>query len=185
VSVAKVGAGQTGPPAVRHRRLGVLALVAALTYALDVTSKVLVVATLTPGERVSLIDGLLWLRLVRNPGAAFGMGVGMTVVFTLISVVVIAVILRMSRRLGSAAWAVTLGLLLGGALGNLTDRLTRAPGFLRGHVVDFIEVPYWPVFNVADSAIVIAGGLMVLLALRNIPIEGSVDGPVDGATGRD
>jgi signal peptidase II len=164
---------RAGQPAVLHRRLGVLAAVAALTYALDVTSKVIVVATLTPGERVPVIDGLLWLRLVRNPGAAFGMGVGMTVVFTLISVVVIGVILRMSRRLGSAGWAVTLGLLLGGALGNLTDRLARAPGFLHGHVVDFVEVPYWPVFNVADSAIVTAGALMVLLALRNVPIEGS------------
>jgi signal peptidase II len=164
-----------GQPKVVRRQLGTLAAVAVLTYAADVTSKIVAVSALTPGRPVRVIDGLLQLRLIRNPGAAFGLGVGMTIVFTLISVVVIAVILRMSRRLGSTGWAVTLGLLLGGALGNLTDRLARAPGFLRGHVVDFLELPYWPVFNVADSAIVCAGALMVLLALRNIPVEGRAE----------
>jgi signal peptidase II len=168
-------AQQAEQPRVVRRQLGTLAAVAVLTYAADVISKVVAVSALSTGKPVQVIDGLLQLRLIRNPGAAFGLGVGMTIVFTLISVVVIAVILRMSRRLGSTSWAVTLGLLLGGALGNLTDRLARAPGFLRGHVVDFLELPYWPVFNVADSAIVCAGALMVVLALRNIPVEGRAD----------
>jgi len=159
-------------PEVVHRRLAVLAVVTVLTYVLDLVSKVVVVATMTGGEAVPVIDGLLKLRLIRNPGAAFGLGVDVTIVFTVITVAVIVVILRTARRLGSAPWAVTLGLLLGGALGNLTDRIARAPGFLRGHVVDFLELPHWPVFNVADSAIVTAGGIMVLLALRNVPVEG-------------
>jgi len=158
--------------AVVHKRLGLLAVVTAVTYAADLVSKVVVVATLTPGEPVPVIDGLLRLRLIRNPGAAFGLGVGMTLVFSVITVVVIAAILRMARRLGSPPWALTLGLLLGGALGNLTDRIARAPGFLHGHVVDFLELPHWPVFNIADSAIVTSGALMVLLALRNVPVEG-------------
>jgi signal peptidase II len=170
VDVSEEPAGQ--PPKVVQRRLGTFAAVAVVTYVADVGSKVVAVSTLSPGQRVPVIDGLLQLRLVRNPGAAFGLGVDVTIVFTVISVVVAAVILRMARRLGSRGWALALGLLLGGALGNLTDRLTRAPGFLHGHVVDFLELPHWPVFNIADSAIVTAGALMVLLALRNIPLEG-------------
>ncbi len=103
---------------------------------------------------VRLLGGLLTLRELRNSGAAFSIGTSMTAVFTLIAVVVIVSILRTARRLRSLAWAVTLGLLLGGATGNLGDRLFRSPGPLRGHVVDWIELPHWPVFNVADSAIV-------------------------------
>jgi signal peptidase II len=170
--VVELSEEHTRQPRVLRRRLGALAVVALLTYAVDLVSKVVAVATLTPGERVHVVDGLLMLRLIRNPGAAFGLGVNMTVVFSVITVVVVVAILRMAGRLGSAAWAVTLGLLLGGALGNLTDRIARTPGLLQGHVVDFLEVPYWPVFNAADSAIVIAGGLIVLLAVRGVPVEG-------------
>ncbi|HZC39203.1 MAG TPA: signal peptidase II, partial [Streptosporangiaceae bacterium] len=91
-------------------------------------------------------------------------------------------IVRTSRRLGSAPWAVTLGLLLGGATGNLTDRLLRSPGTLRGDVVDWIQLPHWPVFNLADSAIVCGGVLAVLLATRGIRLDGSRDG--HGGSGR-
>jgi signal peptidase II len=114
----------------------------------------------------------LTLRLTRNAGAAFSIGVGMTIVFTAVAVIVILAILRTARRLYSLPWAIALGGLLGGALGNLTDRIFRSPGVFRGHVVDFIELPNWPVFNLADSAIVGAGILMFVLAARGIPIEG-------------
>ena len=93
--------------------------------------------------------------------------------FTLIALGVIVAILRTARRLRSIPWAVTLGLLLGGAAGNLGDRLFRSPGFLRGHVVDWIELPHWPVFNVADSCIVCGGMLAVLLAARGVSIDGT------------
>jgi signal peptidase II len=106
----------------------------------------------------------------------------MTIVFTLIAVGVIFFILRTSRRLRSLPWAVTLGLLLGGATGNLTDRLLRSPGLFRGDVVDWIQLPHWPVFNVADSAIVCGGALAVLLAARGIRLDGTRDG--DGVSGR-
>jgi signal peptidase II len=81
-------------------------------------------------------------------------------------------ILRTARRLRSIPWAITLGLLLGGATGNLGDRLFRSPGFLRGDVVDWIELPHWPVFNVADASIVCGGVLAVLLAARGISLDG-------------
>lgn len=160
------------PPTLRHRKTGVLAAVAATTYLADLISKIIVVATLSDRPPVPVVDGILQLRLVRNPGAAFGLGVGMTIVFTLVAIAVVVIIVRVARRLGSTWWALALGFLLGGALGNLTDRLFRAPGPGRGHVVDFLELPYWPVFNVADSAIVAAGIVMVALSVKNIPVEG-------------
>jgi signal peptidase II len=125
-----------------------------------------------------VLGGLLYLTHWRNTGAAFSFAEGFTVLFTLIAVVVAVVIVRTARRLYSTAWAVTLGLVLGGALGNLIDRIFRDPGFLRGGVVDFLSVfapdgRAFPVFNVADSAIVCGGILGALLALRGIEFDGS------------
>jgi signal peptidase II len=111
--------------------------------------------------------------MTRNPGAAFSVGTGSTIVFTLVAVAVVAVILRASRNLKSRGWAVALGLLLGGAIGNLSDRIFRAPAPFRGHVVDWIELPHWPVFNVADSGIVIGGILAVLLAAYRVELDGT------------
>jgi signal peptidase II len=165
-----------------------LLAVAAGIFAADLVTKTIVVATLSDRAPVRLLGGLLTLRVLRNSGAAFSIGTSMTAVFTLIAVVVIVSILRTARRLRSLAWAVTLGLLLGGATGNLGDRLFRSPGLLRGHVVDWIELPHWPVFNVADSAIVCGGILAVLIAARGIRLDGTRDhratessegGPVD------
>ncbi len=144
-------------------------------------SKIIVVATLSHRPPVHVVDGVLTLLVLRNSGAAFSIGTSMTVVFTLIAVGVIFFILRTSRRLRSLPWAVTLGLLLGGATGNLTDRLLRSPGLFRGDVVDWIQLPHWPVFNVADSAIVCGGVLAVLLAARGFRLDGSRDGHGGGA----
>jgi len=159
-----------------RRRVGVLVTVAALVYAADVISKVIVVATLRENAPVRVIGSLLQLDYLRNPGAAFSLGAGgYTVVFTLIAAAVIVAILRMARTLASGRWAVALGLLLGGALGNLTDRIARGPGPLRGWVVDFIQLPHWPVFNLADSAICCGGALMVLLTILGVHPDGQVD----------
>ena len=158
------------------RRRGTLALlggVAVGVLAADVVSKLIVVGSLSDGRRVSLLGGLLHLTLTRNSGAAFGLGTGATLLFTLVAVAVVVVIVRTAARLASAGWAVSLGLLLGGALGNLVDRVLRDPAPLRGRVVDWIELPHWPVFNLADSAIVIGGILAVLLSSRGIAVDGS------------
>jgi signal peptidase II len=143
---------------------------------LDLISKVLVVANLEGHPQIRLLGGFLTLLVTRNSGAAFSIGTSMTVVFSAIAVGVIVVILRTSRRIRSIGWAVTLGLLLGGATGNLIDRIFRFPGVFRGFVVDWIELPHWPVFNLADSAIVCGGVLAVLLSLRGIRLEGSRPG---------
>lgn len=153
-------------------RIAALLMIAVVTYVADVATKLMVVATLTEDTPVKLGNSGLEFRLIRNPGAAFGVGVGATVLFTLVTALVIAVILLVSHRLNSLSWALTLGLLLGGSMGNLTDRLARSPGPFRGHVVDFVHVQGWPIFNLADAAIVVAGVLIVLLALRNVPLSG-------------
>ena len=155
-----------------RRRIGILLAVAVAVLGLDIVSKAVVVATLSPHKVIRLIDGFLKLRVDRNPGAAFSFAPGLTIVFSLIAITVVVVILRSSRRIRSLPWAVTLGLLLGGATGNLIDRIFRSPGVFRGWVVDWIQVPHWPVFNLADSAIVCGGILAVLLSARGIRLDG-------------
>ncbi len=125
----------------RRRRIRLLGAVAAAVVALDVVSKLLVVANLGAGHApVRVLFGALYLVQTRNSGAAFSLGTGATVILTLIALVVVAVIVRTARRLRSTGWAVALGLILGGALGNLADRIFRAPGVGRGHVVDWISL---------------------------------------------
>jgi signal peptidase II len=169
------GAAPREPVGPRRWKLASLLGVALVVLALDIVSKAIVVGTLSNRPPIRLLGGLLTLRLLRNSGAAFSIGTSMTVVFTFIAAVVIVYILRMARRLGSLAWAIALGLLLGGAMGNLADRIFRSPGLFRGDVVDWIELPHWPVFNLADSAIVCGGILVALLAARGIHIDGTRD----------
>jgi signal peptidase II len=145
---------------------------AALVFAVDLATKVLVVATLSDQAPIRLLGGILLLREARNSGAAFSFAQGATVAFTAVAVGVVVVILRTARRLRSLPWALVLGLLLGGASGNLADRLFRTPGPLRGAVVDWIDFRVWPVFNVADSAIVVGGILAVLLSFVGVEIDG-------------
>ncbi|MGB8405451.1 MAG: signal peptidase II [Mycobacterium sp.] len=147
------------------RRLKLLTAVAAVVLALDVITKVAAVHLLVPNEPVPIIGDTVSWTLVRNSGAAFSMATSYTWVLTLIATGVVGGIIWMGRRLVSPWWALGLGLVLGGAMGNLMDRLFRAPGPLRGHVVDFLSVGWWPVFNVADSAVVCGAVLLVGLSL--------------------
>ena len=160
-----------GPTAVRSR-LAVLFVTAVLVYAADVVTKIVAVSRLEHHRPVEVLGTFFRFDFTRNPGAAFSLGVGMTLVFSCISIGVIVAVLKTAKRLGSSAWATVFGLVLGGALGNLTDRIFRDPGFLRGHVVDFLHLTHWPIFNVADMAFTAAGVIVVLLVMRNIPLEG-------------
>ncbi|MFE0698520.1 signal peptidase II [Streptomyces sp. NPDC058872] len=157
-----------------RRRIVALFVVAVLAYLLDLGSKMLVVAELEGREPIQLVGDLLRLDAIRNPGAAFGMGEAFTIIFTCIAVAVIVVIIRLARKLYSLPWAIALGLLLGGALGNLTDRIFRSPGIFEGAVVDFIAPAHFAVFNLADSAIVCGGILIVLLSFRGLDPDGTV-----------
>lgn len=157
-----------------RRRIFALFVVAVVAYLLDLGSKMLVVAKLEGRDAIPLIGDLLRLDAIRNRGAAFGMGEAFTIIFTGIAAVVIIVIIRLARKLYSLPWAIALGLLLGGALGNLTDRIFRSPGVFKGAVVDFIAPANFAVFNLADSAIVCGGILIVILSFRGIDPDGTV-----------
>ncbi|MBO8197915.1 signal peptidase II [Streptomyces smyrnaeus] len=166
--------GESSAPERRRRRIGVLASVAGLALALDLVSKLLVVAKLENHAPIELLGSWLQLNVIRNPGAAFGLGEALTLLLTAIAVAVVVVIARIARKLYSTPWAIALGLLLGGACGNLTDRIFRAPGVFQGAVVDFIAPKHFAVFNLADSAIVCGGILIVLLSFRGLDPDGTV-----------
>ncbi len=148
-----------------------LLLVALTVVLIDRVTKIWALDALDDGRVIVLVEPWWQLRLVYNSGAAFGFAGGYTVVITLVAMGVSLVILRMSRRLRNVWWAVALGGILGGALGNLIDRMTQDPAPLRGFVIDFIEWPGFPVWNLADAAIVGSVALVLLLSLRDVPYD--------------
>jgi len=157
-----------------RRRVAILFAVAAFAYALDLISKIIVVAKLEHHAPTKIFGDWLQLEVIRNAGAAFSFGEAYTVIFTVIAASVIVVIVRLARKLYSLPWAIALGLLLGGALGNLTDRIFRAPSAFQGAVVDFISPKHFAVFNLGDSAIVCGGILIVLLSFLGLDPDGTV-----------
>jgi len=162
-------------PAVRSLT-GALILVVALAIGivgLDQFAKRLVVVNLPEGRTVDVLGAVLQFDYVRNPGAAFSLGIGATWLFAVIALAVAVVIVLYARRIRSRAWAVVLGLLLGGTVGNLVDRLFRDPGLGQGHVVDFIRIWGFPaIFNIADIAITGSMVTLVLLVLIGIRFDG-------------
>ncbi|HSJ50430.1 MAG TPA: signal peptidase II [Actinomycetota bacterium] len=135
---------------------------AAAAYLADRVTKVLVERTLGGEPPFEIVRGVLAFNYTTNSGGAFGIGRSAPWLFAGATIVVSSVIVFLSFRLHRLPVAVALGLVLGGAMGNLTDRAMNGPG-LSGHVVDFIDLMVWPVFNLADTAIVV-GALLLALA---------------------
>ena len=154
-----------GASTARHSTVGPF-LVAGLVVVLDQLTKLWAVAALSD-RPVDVVDDVLRLRLTRNPGGAFSLLTGFTPLLALLAAAMAVVIVRTTRRATDRVMAYSLALVLGGAVGNLIDRLARAPGFLRGEVVDFIKLPYWPTFNLADSAITVGVAVIVLRGWRS------------------
>jgi signal peptidase II len=148
-------------------------LVAALALTVDQVTKVLAVHKLTDRAPVEVVGSFLQLRLLRNAGAAFSTGTSLTPVISVIALIAVVVVIVLASRVGHRGWALGLGLLLAGVTGNLVDRMLRAPGPFRGHVVDFFALPHWPVFNVADICIDLAGAIFVILLIRGVRLDGS------------
>lgn len=166
--------GSRPAPGRSTRRWRLLSLVvAALALALDLVTKALAVHRLPGRPPVHLVGDLVELELTRNPGAAFSTGTSLTPVITVVALVAAVVVVVVIWRNRSLGWAWALGLLLAGVLGNLVDRLFRAPAPFQGHVVDFVALPHWPVFNVADVWINVAAVLIVLLAVLGVRLDGS------------
>ncbi|MDQ4489733.1 signal peptidase II [Sinomonas sp. ASV486] len=172
-------------PGRRRRAVVLLALIAVVAYIGDQLTKLWVTSTMVEGERIPVLPPLLQWYYIRNSGAAFSIGEGVTWVFTIVMTVVSVGIVIYSRKVRSLWWGVALGLVLGGALGNLTDRLLREPSFGMGHVVDFISLPNFAIFNVADSAVVCGVVLVCLLTLMGLSPDGTrqrrESTPPDGA----
>lgn len=159
----------------RNWQLLLLVSIALVIYVSDQLTKNWVVTTLPEGRPVPVLGEFLQWYFVRNPGAAFSFAGGATWVFTLLSIAVVGVIVWQLKHIGSRWWAVFFGLLLGGVLGNLTDRLTREPGFPVGHVIDFISTPWMmpAIYNIADIGIVTGMIVFVAISLFGVPIDGS------------
>jgi signal peptidase II len=165
-------------PVERRQWRLLVAVVAVAGLTVDIVTKIIAVVHLEPLIPIRLLGGVLTLRLIRNPGAAFSQGQRFTYVFAIAGILVLAfVIIKLVPRIGHPAWAVAIGLLCAGVAGNLTDRLFRPPGVLRGHVIDFLELPYWPVFNVADICITSAAIMIIFLSIvKGIAITGERHG---------
>jgi signal peptidase II len=170
----------------RARRLGAASLfaAAAAVYAFDRLTKLWAEARFVD-RPVDVIPGVLTLRFTTNSGGAFGIGRSAPWVFVTATLVVSALILATSFRHRAGRTAVALGLVLGGALGNLTDRAVRGPGF-SGRVVDFIDLQVWPVFNLADAAIVVGAALLAFSSVADgrAGDDGRDDGRDPGERGR-
>ncbi len=137
-------------------------------WLIDFATKVWAQNTLSTREPVKLIGNFLQLTYLQNSGAAFSLGTSATIIFSFVALATATTITYYANRITSKGWALVMGLVLGGVFGNLTDRIFRQPAFLRGRVIDWIQLPHWPVFNIADSAIVIAACIAVFLSARNI-----------------
>ncbi len=164
----------TQPPrrAPRSRCLLLVAGLAAAGLAVDQVTKHLAVQHLHD-HAVALAGGLVHLTLARNAGAAFSTGTSYTTVITVVAIVAAVVVCVLAARVRSSWWATALGFLLAGVLGNLGDRLFREPGPLQGHVVDFLQLPHWPIFNVADICINVAAVLILVQVVRGVRLDGT------------
>lgn len=181
--------GATGSPSTPSRdraraRWGLLALVALGVVVADQLTKWWATSELGDGHSIDLV-WTLRLRLTRNFGSAFSLGQGRGALISVLALVVVAVLLRSGRHATRPAAAVALGLVLGGAVGNLADRAFRAgDGFLGGGVVDFIDLQWWPVFNVADMGVVCGAMLLVLVSWRDEVEQAAAEGQ-PGQDGQD
>ena len=150
------------------RRWRTLLSVAWFIWILDLATKAWAVEQLAHREPIKILGSFFQLTLVRNPGAAFSFATNATLLLSLFGIAVLLGITYFAPRITSKGWSIVLGLVMGGILGNLMDRIFREPGFLRGHVIDWMQLPHWPIFNIADSAIVVAAALSMVLTVKNI-----------------
>lgn len=163
----------TPTPGDRRRAIITLAVTAVSILILDQLTKMWAVARLENQPPIEVLGQFLQFTFVRNPGAAFSLGSSSTLIVSLLALAIVAVLLLRARNLASVWWAVAMGGMIGGALGNLIDRIFRAPGVFRGHVVDFLALPNWPVFNIADMAVVGSAILMVVLVALGVEMDGT------------
>lgn len=146
--------------------VGIMAIIMIVALIIDQLTKTIVLRSMQPGVPVYLIGDWFRFNLVFNPGAAFSMGTNMTWVFTIIQISFVLIISFSARKVEHPVQAVALALIAGGAAGNGADRLFREPGFFIGHVVDFISIGSFAIFNIADSCITIGVVLLMMYLMK-------------------
>ena len=154
---------------------------AAFVVVVDQITKIWAQNELAGQPSIQVVGDLLQFTYALNPGAAFSLGGDYTWVFTIAATAVSLAVVIFAGRVRSGWWLLALGLLLGGAVGNLVDRATQPPGFGVGYVRDFIELPNWPIFNVADMAVVASAGMIVVLSLLGVSATGAKTDEEDDA----
>ncbi|MEU3572986.1 signal peptidase II [Kitasatospora sp. NPDC036755] len=170
-----------------------MAAVALTLLASDLITKQVALTHFSGTDPTEAFGGLLKFTLVFNSGGAFSVGAGETWFFTTVKFLVLILLLVMAPRVRTPVWAVSFGLVIAGAAGNLVDRLSRGPSPWEGRVVDWIQLPYWPVFNLADCGVVCGSALVVWTLTRGIRLDGTIEpeastapgGPEQAADGRD
>lgn len=143
-------------------------MTAFLIFLADYSTKYAAVSLLDDGPK-KILGNVLKFELTFNTGAAFSLATSKTIYLSVFAMAVAAYIFYFVTRIDSTKWAIALGLVLGGIFGNLSDRIFRSPGGLQGAVVDWISVPHWPTFNIADSAVVVGVISIVSLIWSQIP----------------
>ena len=165
MQVRESSAPSAGSAALRSTRAATIAVIALAILVTDQITKVWAASSLD--DRTIHVVWKLRLRLVRNPGTAFSLGEGKGPPLGVVACIVVVVLIRVARQPRSLVSALGIALILGGAMGNVVDRLVRAPhGFMTGHVVDFVDFQFWPVFNVADMGVT-CGIILVIFELQD------------------
>ena len=170
--VNPVAIAPTPPSRPRFVLFGVIVL---LVVGVDQLTKRWAVENLTGSEPKNVLGTFIQFTLYFNPGAAFGTGAGYTVLLSLVAIAACFVLVFLARQLRDPIWTVGLALFLGGALGNLFDRVFRPPGFMTGHVVDFISYNGWFVGNVADIALTGAAIIVVVRSWQGVRLDGTLE----------
>ncbi|PFG67898.1 signal peptidase II [Propionibacteriaceae bacterium ES.041] len=170
----------------RRAAVATFTTAALIGIAADVVTKILAIQYLAPADPKPLLGWVLQLYLIRNPGAAFSIGAGFTPVFTVLAfLVLVGLLWFVVPKVRHRGWAIGLGLVVAGITGNLIDRLFRPPGFGRGHVVDMLMLPRWPIFNLADVCVV-SGAILIMLiwVVRGIAMDGTPEPGRDDKSGK-
>lgn len=147
-----------------RRGLRVPLAITAVVVVLDQLTKHWALNELDDGHVIDVV-GSLRFNLAFNRGMAFSQGEGLGPIIGVVALVVVVALLVSVGRSTSRWYPLAVGLIMGGALGNITDRLFRGDGWLRGGVVDFIDLQWWPIFNVADIAVTVGGAALLLSSL--------------------
>ncbi|WP_124436777.1 signal peptidase II [Streptomyces sp. NL15-2K] len=144
----------------------------------DLATKQIALTHFSVTDPTQTLGGLLKFTLVFNSGGGFSFGQGETWFFTTVKIGVLIAMLVVSPRIRTPVWAVSFGLIMAGAAGSLIDRIFRAPSPWQGHVVDWIQLPHWPVFNLADCSVVCGSALVAWASFRGIHLDGTLESAV-------